>query len=396
MLRSLPPIGCFLSLLVTLAGCELDGQMVLATRCFDTTTETYVCCDPDTPESYAMCDAGTDAGSDADADASDGNEADAGADDGGPPAAVCPWSCTPTGGGGFDPFPSYVWFEEPGKLPPKPLDGLAWISWVDVEFAEPTCPPCSCFAPTNSIDGCALPAVWDVESTACQDPSSPSVTTFDSPANWDGSCTSANAIEAGLLCGDEPCVKSLVVQPPANRPCIADPAMPPEGQPLPQPTRRKVIEYAAGSFPGTCNSTSNCVAPPPSDYRLCLVARNADAVEPCPAGWTDRREGWRDVSDTRACTPCTCASPEGGSCIIRVRAHSDNACNNEAGSFLLSSEESEKCVDLLVGTSLGSKSAEVVSYQAGSCVPSISEITGESKTERAVTFCCMPDLEMPN
>ncbi len=308
MHRSMIPIGCFLSLLVAIAGCELDGQMVLATRCFDTTTETYVCCDPDTPESYAMCDAGTDAGSSASADASDGTESDAGADDGGPPASVCPWPCTSTGGGGFNAFPSYVWIE--GETPtPQPLTGIPWTSWIDVEFAEPNCPSCTCVAPTLPEDGCRLPIVWNAESTTCQEASLPNITPFDPPSGWTGSCTSTNPIAGGLLCNDAPCVRSLVVQPPAIEPCIAAPAMPPEGQPLPPPQRTKVVEYVAAASSGTCDETTNCIAPPPEGYKLCFVADDLQADAECPTGWTDRYSGWRDVDDARACSACACGTP---------------------------------------------------------------------------------------
>jgi hypothetical protein len=395
MYRTMPPIGCFLSLLVALAGCELDGRMIIASRCFDTTTNDFFCCDEDTPRDHPACNGGADAGADGDADAANDGNVDAGSDDGGPPATVCPWACTPTAGGGFDAFPSYVWFEKEGDPQPLPLDGLASTSWLDVEFDELTCPTCSCVAPTNPVGGCVLPMVWSVESTVCQDPSSPIVTPFDPPLNWTGSCTSSNLIEAGFLCDGAPCVKSLVVQPPAIAPCVAHPAMPAEGQTPSPPSVTTVIEYGAATFGQACGLTSNCIAPPPAGYKLCLIARNDDAVEPCPKGWPDRYEGWRDVFDTRACTPCTCGSPEGASCVTRVKAYADDACVSEAGSLLVSSDEEAKCTDLLVGTALGSKTAEILSYQSGSCLPSTSEIVGSTATKRPVTFCCVTDPEMP-
>lgn len=387
------PIGCFLSLLVALAGCELDGQMVLATRCFDTTTQTYVCCDPDTPESYSMCDAG--AGSDASADASDGGEVDAGTDDGGPPAAVCPWPCTSTGGGGFNPFPSYVWIE--GEAPmPQPLAGIPWTSWIDVAFAEPNCPSCSCAAPTQPEDGCNVPVVWNAESKTCQEVYPPNITPFDPPPNWTGSCTATNPIAGGMLCNGSPCVKSLVVQPPAIEPCIAAPAMPPDGQPLPPPKRTKVVEYVAAASSSTCDETTNCIVPPPAGYKLCFVADDLQAEAECPTGWTDRYSGWRDVDDARACSACTCGAPEGASCEVRAKVYADDACGNERASLVVSSSEGAKCVDLLEGSALGSKTAEVLSYQAGTCVPSTSEVIGEIMLKRAVTYCCAPNPPVPH
>ncbi|HRI71678.1 MAG TPA: hypothetical protein PK156_45915, partial [Polyangium sp.] len=146
-----------------------------------------------------------DAGADGDVDggttdASDDGETDAGADDGGPPASECPGQCIPTIGGGFDLFPSYVWIGPESEAPPPGLSGMSWESSLDVMFAEPNCPACSCVAPTNPVDGCALPAVWSVESNVCQDPSSSIATSFDPPMNWAGSCTSENPIMGGLVC----------------------------------------------------------------------------------------------------------------------------------------------------------------------------------------------------
>jgi hypothetical protein len=392
MHRSMTPIGYFLALLVTLTGCDTVYTINAFSDCFDPEKRDYYCCDKDTPPEHPLCTGAGDAGADGDADAGTDSDVDAGADDGGPPAAVCPWACTPTAGGGFDSLPSYVWFEKEGNPQPLPLDGLPSTSWLDVEFDELTCPTCSCVAPTNPSDGCVMPTVWSVESTVCQDPSSPTVTPFDPPLNWDGSCTSTNPIAAGLLCEGEPCVKSLVVQPPTIAPCLA---APPEGQTPAPPRARKVIEYSTATIGQSCGATSNCIAPPKAGYNLCLIARSDDAVEPCPEGWPDRYEGWRDVADTRACMPCTCGSPEGALCIARVEVYADDVCMSEAASLLVSSDEEAKCIDLLVGTALGSKSAEILSYQTGACLPSTSEIVGVAETKRPVTFCCALAAEMP-
>jgi hypothetical protein len=385
----------FFGLIVALAGCEAENQIVLASRCFDLETETYVCCDPETPRSWHMCDAGTDAdtGTDAGADASD-DQTDAGTEDGGPPAAVCPWPCTPVGGGGFDPFPSYVWIGPEASSPPETLDGFAWTSWVDVTFAEPNCPACSCTPPSAPADGCVLPEVWSVESTVCQDPSLPVVTPFDPPMNWDGMCTSTNPIASGLSCDGETCVKSLVVKAPTIAPCFAEPAMPPEGQTLTAPTRTKAIEYVAASH-GACDLTHHCIAPSPEGFKGCFVARGIEAVMPCPEGWTDRYTGWNTADDLRACSACTCGAPEGAACEVRAKVYADDACGNERGSLVLPSNDGAKCVDLPTGTALGSQTAEILSYQAGTCTPSTSEIIGAISTGVAVTFCCMPEPEMP-
>jgi hypothetical protein len=365
-------------------------------NCYDKPTESWHCCDPEwTPPDHPICTG--DAGVDAEADASEAGESDAGADDGGPPAdEVCPWACTPTGGAGFDPFPSYVWFGEESDVAPPPLEGLPWSSWVDVDLKAPPCPPCSCIAPTNSTDGCVLPTVWSVESKVCQELSPPTVTPFEPPANWAGSCTSTNPIAEGVMCNGEPCAKSLVVQPPAIAPCVADPPMPPEGEPVGPPARKRVIEFVSASTGQPCGLTSNCIAPPPTNYKLCLVANDINVAVSCPPGWTDQHVGWRDVIDMRVCSPCTCGPPEGASCDVRASVYADDACTDGRGDLvLLSSNEGAKCVDLSVGTALGSKTAEILSYQAGTCAPSTSELIGDVKLERPVTYCCVPPLPIP-
>jgi hypothetical protein len=386
------PVGCVLSLLVALTGCDTVYYVNSYSDCYNPEKKDFDCCDPDTPRDHPACTG--DAGADGEADAGTDGDVDADADDGGPHAAVCPWPCTSVGGGGFNPFPSYVWIEGEAP-PPQPLKGIPWTSWIGVEFAEPNCPTCSCVAPTLPEDGCVLPSTWSAESTACGDASAPNITSFDPLLDWTGSCTSTNPIAGGMLCDGAPCVKSLVVQPPAIQPCIADPAMPPEGQTLPSPKRTMVIEYVAAATSGTCDETTNCIAPPPEGYKLCFVADDLQAEAECPAGWTDRFTGWRDVTDGRACSACTCGAPEGAYCEVRAKVYSDDVCGNERGSLVVSSSEGAKCVDLLEGTALGSKTAEVLAYQAGTCAPSTSEVLGEIVTDRAVTYCCIPAAPVP-
>ena len=213
--------------------------------------------------------------------------------------------------------------------------------------------------------------------------------------NWGGSCASTNQIAEGVTCDGEPCVKSLVVQPPTIAPCVAEAVMPPGGQPAASLKHRRTIEYVTASTGQACGSTSNCIAPPPKDYKLCLVANDIDVAVSCPDGWTDQYVGWRDVVDMRMCSACTCGPPEGAMCDVHTSVYADNACTVGRGDLVLSSNEGAKCVDLSMGTALGSKTAEILSYQAGICAPSTSEVVGDVKLERPVTYCCVPPLPTP-
>lgn len=400
MFRSLRPTVCAVFLLAALSACdEFGARIVEASPCFEYDDPPYYtkghfwCCDPWTPRDHPAC---LDGGADAGTDASDDGEAGASDDDGGPPAGeVCPWACTPVGGAGFDPFPSYVWFGKDDEVPPPPLGGWKWKSWVDVDLKNPTCPTCSCIAPTNPSDGCVLPAVWSIESKVCQELSSPSVTPFDPPLNWTGSCTATNSIAEGLMCEGEACVQSLVLQPPTIAPCVAESVMSPGDQPVDVMEHRRVIEYVSSAQGPACDSTSNCIAPPPDSYQLCLVANEVEVALPCPEGWTDRRAGWRVVTNARTCSACTCGVPEGASCTVRASVYVDDACTDERGNVMLASTDAGQCIDLPIGTALGSKTAEVVSYQPGACIPSTSELLGEVKVEHPVTYCCVPPLPTP-
>lgn len=194
------------------------------------------------------------------------------------------------------------------------------------------------------------------------------------------------------MCDGEPCVKSLVLQPPTIAPCVAASVMSPGDQPVDLLEHTRVIEYVSSAKGHSCGSTTNCIAPPPTDYRLCFVANDIDVAVSCPEGWTDRRTGWRVVTNTRTCSACTCGAPEGASCSVRASVYADDACTNERGNVMLASTDAAQCIDLAIGTALGSKTAEVLSYQPGTCAPSTSEVLGEVTLEHPVTYCCVPLL----
>lgn len=197
------------------------------------------------------------------------------------------------------------------------------------------------------------------------------------------------------MCDAEPCVKSLVLQPPTIAPCVAEAVMPPGGQQI-EPVKHQIArEYVSASTGQTCDSTSNCIVPPPGGYQLCLVANEVEVALPCPNGWTDRRTGWREVIDMRSCSACTCGPPDGASCSVRASVYADDTCADERGSITSWSADASQCVDLAVGTALGSKKAEILSYEPGTCAPSLSEPLGEVQFAHPVTYCCVPLLVPP-
>jgi hypothetical protein len=376
------------------ACCDLGTDWVYYhSPCYDETTKIWSCCDPAMPPpKKPIC--FQDGGVDADVDASDDDggkvDPDAGnASAGQPSSLVCPWTCTAVGGGGFDDVPSYVWLGDEGDPEPIVLGDLKSTSWVDVEFAEPNCPACFCVAPEDAEDGCLMPNAVTARSTTCQDNSSSTSTSFDPPANWTGSCTAANPIVADAMCDGVPCVKSLMVQPPTIAPCNAEPTMPPEGQPLASPKRTKVISYVAGNQDGLCtNLSANCIKPAPKDFKFCLVAYGEAAGVMCPNGWSERHTGWTNVEDKRRCSACACGAPEDGACYVRATVFSDDVCSDDFANVVVASFDEPACLDVPTGAPLSGKTAEVLSYVAGSCSPTTSVMEGEKKTGLAVTFCC--------
>jgi len=378
-------------LAVGLAACDPDlynGVIVFNSVCRDDAGVKVPCCGP-ALQKYPCP---PDAGDDAEVDAGDGEDGSEGDEDGGPDAGpdgsvfFCPGQCVPQGGGGFSESPLFVWMGQEWETPPAPLaKNTAWTGWVDITFAQPQCPECTCTLP---VGGCELSGSWIANSSVCQGLPSTNQTMFDAPMSWDGICTATNAIPAGVICGSGPCVQSLSVAPPvAAVECTALPETDVDGEPLPPPSRTKVLAYSTTGF-GPCEGgIDQCIVQTPPGYRLC-VARYEDDGYPCPADWPERHEGWIDVKEGRLCEACTCGPVEGSSCVIRAKAYTDNLCTQEAATLVLSSAEGSKCSDLLGGSALGSKTAEVLSYEPGTCQPSGGGLVGQTITEHPAAFCC--------
>jgi len=73
------------------------------------------------------------------------------------------------------------------------------------------CGACECDPP---IGFCGLPAMVTSSSELCPGSGTGSVHfTFGPPPGWDGTCSAANALAAGALCGSEPCVQSITITP---------------------------------------------------------------------------------------------------------------------------------------------------------------------------------------
>ena len=109
--------------------------------------------------------------------------------------------------------PQLVWIGDEADAPPCPANADHASEALRRPPLENICATtCSCAPPAGS---CALPAKLTAAAASCKN-DSPNVehTSFDPPANWTAdTCTDANGIPLGQLCGGVPCVQSVTIAP---------------------------------------------------------------------------------------------------------------------------------------------------------------------------------------
>jgi len=275
----------------------------------------------------------------------------------------------------------------PGEPPPCPDD--APILAFEGTAAPPdlSCPACSCDEPEGT---CQLPTTWTVSTDVCLGGGGIK-TNFDPPAGWDGLCSSDKAIAAGKLCGGVPCVRSITISPPVieEKPCTphtsgeADlPVLKAWNGGPETPIGRACL--SAKPLP-SCSS-KGCGGSN-SEFSTCVMH---DGDQACPEGWNgDRHVLYEFIDDARQCTPCGCDAPTGGMCQVKYRTFSGPACSaeNVAGDVYTGMMPSP-CHDYNGGEALVGKTAEIVNYSKGSCVPNGGEISGDLMLGGQVTVCC--------
>jgi hypothetical protein len=275
------------------------------------------------------------------------------------------------------------------ELPPAcPEDAPNLVFEGSPEPPAQACPTCSCDAPEGS---CSLPDTWTVSSANCDNPNGGVKTNFDPPSGWDGSCSDSNAIPQGKLCGGVPCVQSLTLSVPIinEKPCTPQmegwvdlPILKIKADGPRMPTGRACAsEKPLPSCSGQGCSKTN------SAFGACILH---DGDEVCPDGWTgDRHVLYQHVEDERACTPCGCDPPSGGVCQVRWRVFSDSSCTTlTAENNVTTNMAPAACSDLDPSFALAGKSAEVLNYTKGTCVPTGGKSIGDLKLDGQVTVCC--------
>lgn len=289
--------------------------------------------------------------------------------------------------------PVLLWKGLEADAPPCPAsaDYQAYIGYADLD-APTTCGACKCNAPIGS---CALPATMTAAAGSCPG-NGPGVvhTSFDPPTKWDGSCTAANSVPAGKLCGGAPCVQSVTMAPLMMTQGGCVPIEPVNVQ---APPAWKTFARACGSdvYPMRCGPEGALCAPRASgpEFRTCVFDKGNPLKVICPSAYPDRSVFYHGFVDTRMCDPCTCGSPEGSTCTGSIGLFSDTACGSPLGLPTFPVDATgPACFDIKpAGPALGSKTASDPIFTPGTCTASGGEPTGEVAVdpELAMIFCCL-------
>ena len=240
------------------------------------------------------------------------------------------------------------------------------------------CPSCSCALPAGT---CLLPET----ATAGLSPMCPSNAgvPFNPPSDWDGGCTTNDAI-TDTECDGGTCPQSVTVGT-----MILTESCPPLPSDVPQDVKWATFAYTCeGEANGTCPSAGDICVPKASDgFALCVLREGDDDDFACPPEYPSRYVFYHSATDTRMCAPCTCEPPEGSTCSSLVSFYMDDACLEQIAS-VTAANASSMCAEIPAGSTLGSKQSNPPTYTPGSCKPSGGEEVGSVQPNHPFTFCC--------
>jgi hypothetical protein len=241
------------------------------------------------------------------------------------------------------------------------------------------------------MGSCALPSALTASAAPCSGPTT-NITPFDPPPGWDGSCTANEHISPNKLCGGVPCVRSLTTAPltMTESGCAPSQQIVPHKTPPAWSTFARGCEDASGGTWGTCAEHGETCAPAaPAGFRQC-VSHEGDRDCPSFTPYIEKHLFYGGADDSRDCSPCSCGAPTGSSCAASLSIYSDSACSTPLFSSLSIDSNAPACVDLPVGSALGSKSIGTPTYTPGQCQASGGAPTGSISPVQPSTFCCLP------
>lgn len=273
----------------------------------------------------------------------------------------------------------------------KPSRGFPKFLGRMVSRLEPACSRCTCTMPS-----CALPSDVTVFSgIMCGEEPAEARTSFAPPPGWDGACVSP-----GLVAPEQ--LGSFSIGPTREEPCV--PVV--EAPPVPRDfiVNEVAIACPGEVYPDLCALDDQlCLLYQPrkhlpAPWRQCVLVEGADRACEAPAAphdpwprFSEKLSGfYKEVRDTRRCTPCDCEPIEPSRCEALVSVYEDRACSEVPVDSARVAEDTI-CHDPGSGRGLGSLSATWVVNEPGSCTPTGGTLDGTLEHEGPVTICCLPE-----
>jgi len=277
--------------------------------------------------------------------------------------------CVPGLPTGFTHYVRYLAMPHTGTplTPPSCPDGSQPVGLFSVPGDPATCGACSC---VWSGGACAAPTIECFQYTATCD----------------------NGADATITALNEGCISMANFTGPMDTDScrITTPAMPTNmgkcsasggAMTVGLMWQEEIFICAVGSTGKGCDAGQVCAPKPAETYTGALCVEANDAVA-CPPGWlSEQRTGYTGGSDTRSCSPCTCATGVACAADGGYTAFDENNCmvgNVAVGTGCTN-------VSTLFGTtgSLKPKLASVIDGQCGTSDP-MGAVVGTEPT----TLCC--------
>lgn len=275
--------------------------------------------------------------------------------------------------------PVLLWVGDEAAAPPCPTNARLEIFAGYGDSSGPPCGACKCDQPIGS---CELPSKLTSSSALCAgDPQGTFQFYFDPPLNWDGTCTTANALAAQKICGGVPCVQSVTIAPMTMTqkggclPIEPPPAPPSVWQTFARACSDSSFAKDCGTMVGAC-----AAIPPGPEFKTCIHLKGDPVTLHCPATYPIPSVFYTDAAPL--CSPCACGAPTGSTCAGTIEIFQNGTCGAPLAPPIAIDEIGPKCVDVTPGSGLGSKTASV-SYNPGACTPSGGASQGR-------VFCCLP------
>lgn len=138
---------------------------------------------------------------------------------------------------------------------------------------------------------------------------------------------------------------------------------------------------------GQCDADKTCGSSPPSGFASCIVR---EGFHECPAG-LDRREVYRAVNDSRACSSCSCSAPNGETCAWTFDAFEQDNCEGSPIASLDAGPNAPMaCAPIQPASLARSVRAHAGSSSPGTCAPNGGTPIGGVAPSDPVTLCCVP------